>query len=129
MGQWILCRETPPGSGNFPSVDFLAASPDAGGGVAWLQDGKAIFEDGFPNDFSGWGDDESNVIMNFLWKLSAADSGISYACYWVGPDFVPNQGGGEGLMAAQRQSAAVQPPVFIMMQSSKLHKKPKKPKK
>lgn len=127
MAQWIVCRETPIGSNIYLPVDFLAAAPDSGGGTAWLQSGQAIYDDGFPNDFSGWGDDEGRTINDFMVKLSEADGGISYGCYWVGPDFVANPDG-EGLRAAGEASPS-HPAFITMLPPKRGGRPPKKPKK
>lgn len=123
MAYWVVCRETPPGGGSYVPITTLPVQPDPGGGVAWEQDGLVIFDDGYPYDFSGWGDEESNVVANFQQKLSALDGGVSYGCYWPGPDFVPNNQP-QGLMstAAKKVTKA---PVGIVVYSPKVHKKPK----
>lgn len=71
--RWNILKETPPGSGEF------------------IDAGLATFDDGFAEDGSDWGDDESNVIVDNLTALSTANGGISYAAQWNG-DSSPRQG-------------------------------------
>lgn len=50
-----------------------------------LVNGVSVYDDGFPADGSGWGDDESNAISNqqALWQ-SNDESNRCYSCEWAG---------------------------------------------
>lgn len=49
-----------------------------------LVDNIAVYDDGFPDDGSGWGDDESNTILaqQEIWKNDDPESRC-YSCEYI----------------------------------------------
>lgn len=75
--KWKVLREDTPGN-------FVPVSDDPPPANSTLVDGVAIYEDGYADDGSDWGDDESNLISAQQQAWQAADSSNrSFACSWV----------------------------------------------
>jgi hypothetical protein len=130
MSEWWIQRETPPGSGVFVIQNTVPVQPDPEDGAVANVEGTDVYQDGYPNDFSGWGQQQSDTIQDYLWDCSKADGGVSYAATWIGvinPDPAPAM----GLMAQQQKPAPKTPPTTVLLiRSAKIHgrHKPKKSK-
>jgi hypothetical protein len=119
MGEWVIQRETPPGGGSYVTATSVPQPDPADGTVSQILQ-YFVYQDGYANDFSEWGQDESDTIQNYLLDCSAADNGVSYAAMWIGnyPDLA-----GLGLRSAAASQKIV-PPVVLVVLSSKTHKRP-----
>jgi hypothetical protein len=122
MAQWVVQKETPPGSGIFVEVTSVPVQPTGPSESVTEIAGYQVYQDGYPDDFSGWGDDESMVLITYLWACSAADGGVSYAAMWVGnyPDLSGQQ------MRAAAVATPPKPPTRLIVVSAKHGPKPKR---
>lgn len=77
--KWKVLRQT-------DGDTFAAVTDDPALPGCTLVDGVNVYEDGFSDDASDWGDDESNAISNQqqTWQAADPDNRL-FACSWIVP--------------------------------------------